>query len=38
MNYNNVPRMFRAQIEGRCQMQRLPTAKQDAYELSLIHI
>lgn len=32
MNYNNVPRMFRAQIEGRCQMQRLPTAKQDAYE------
>ncbi|NET45714.1 hypothetical protein [Okeania sp. SIO2B3] len=32
MNHNNVPRMFRAQIEGRCQIQRLPHAKEDAYE------
>lgn len=25
-----IPMMFRAQIEGRCQIQRLPQAQQDS--------
>jgi CRISPR-associated protein Cmr6 len=27
----NVPRMFRAQVQDRCQLQRLPQARTDAY-------
>lgn len=30
MNANQIPMMFRAQIEGRCQIQRLPQAQQDS--------
>jgi CRISPR-associated protein Cmr6 len=31
-NYEDVPLMYRSQIEGRCQIQRLPHAKKDAYQ------
>jgi len=30
MNANQIPMMFRAQVEGRCQIQRLPQAQQDS--------
>lgn len=30
-NFNSIPMMFRAQIEGRCQLQRLPQARDDAF-------
>ena len=29
-NSDRIPLMFRAQVEGRCQIQRLPTAKEQA--------